>query len=102
MANFVFHQGRLPTKEIDPAHPEFTIQLETLVPNLGVIKIAGKVSAEAARKLAAHNGGAVLQGRLTVEAGKLALLDADFTFLDPKPAQPPSAPAEPTGNGSGA
>jgi hypothetical protein len=103
--NIVFRQGRLPTKEIDPASGEFVLQLAAMAPavvkDLGVIKIAGQVSAEAAQKLAAHKGGAVLQGRITVEDGKLVLLDAGLTFLDPKPAQPPPAPSGPTGSGSG-
>jgi hypothetical protein len=40
--------------------------------------------AKAARKLAAHAGGAVLQGRLIVEGGKLSLADAGFTWIEPK------------------
>jgi hypothetical protein len=75
-ANIVFPEGKLPT--IDAARPEFVLQL-------GPVEISGKVNAKAARKLAAHNGGAVLQGRLVVEGDRLALLDAGFTWIDPKP-----------------
>jgi hypothetical protein len=35
--------------------------------------------------LAQHAGGAVLQGKLVAEGGKLSLLDAGFTWIDPKP-----------------
>jgi hypothetical protein len=53
------------------------------------------VNAKAARKLAQHNGGAALQGRLIVEGGKLVLAEAGFTWIDPKPA------AEATAEGGG-
>jgi hypothetical protein len=88
-ANIVFPEGKLPT--IDPANPAFVLQL-------GPVEISGKVNAKAARRLAAHAGAAVLQGRLVVESGRLTLLDAGFTFIDPKPpAEAPAAPAAPSG-----
>jgi hypothetical protein len=74
--NVVFPAGKLPG--IDPNDPSFTLAL-------GGFEIHAKVNAKAARKLAAHAGGAVLQGKLVVEGGKLALLDAGFTWIEPKP-----------------
>jgi hypothetical protein len=74
--NVVFREGELPA--IDPANPEFVLFL-------GGFQITAKVNAKAARKLATHQGGAVLQGKLVSEGGKLALLDAGFTWIDPKP-----------------
>jgi hypothetical protein len=75
----VFKPGQLPA--IDPDRPEFTIQI-------GNTRIAGKVNAKAARKLAVHQGGAVLQGRLVEEHGQLTLLECGFQFLDPpKPVE---------------
>jgi hypothetical protein len=71
----VFPEGKLPA--IDPADPAFVLVL-------GGVEIRGKVNAKAARKLAQHQGGAVLQGRVIVEAGKLSLADAGFTWIDPK------------------
>jgi hypothetical protein len=50
-----------------------------------VERIRGQVNPKAARKLAQHRGGAVLQGKLVVEGGKLDLIDAGFTWIDPKP-----------------
>jgi hypothetical protein len=35
------------------------------------------------RELAQHTGGAVLQGRLLVEGGKLVLAEAGFSWIDP-------------------
>jgi hypothetical protein len=52
---------------------------------LGGFEIAGEVNAKAARELAAPAGGAVLQGKLVSEGGKLALLDAGSTWIEPKP-----------------
>jgi hypothetical protein len=72
----VFPEGKLPA--IDPADPAFVLVL-------GVVEIGGKVNAKAARKLAQHTGGAVLQGKVIVEAGKLSLADAGFTWIEPKP-----------------
>jgi hypothetical protein len=72
----VFPEGKLPG--IDPNNPSFTLVL-------GGFEIAGKINPKAARKLAAHAGGAVLQGRLIVEGGKLVLAEAGFTWIDPKP-----------------
>jgi hypothetical protein len=71
----VFPEGKLPA--IDPADPAFTLVL-------GSHEIHGQVNAKAARKLAQHKGGAVLQGKLVSVGGKLALVDAGFTFIDPK------------------
>ena len=73
--NVVFPAGKLPA--INPAAPEFTLVL-------GSFEIAGKVNSKAARKLAAHQAWAVLQGRLTVEGGKLALAEAGFSWIEPK------------------
>ena len=51
---------------------------------MGDVEIGGKVNPKAARKLAQHKGGAVLQGKLIVEAGKLSLADAGFSWIEPK------------------
>src|SRR4051794_9603559 len=74
----VFRQGELPA--IDPARPEFALQL-------GAVAIRGTVNPKAARKQAAHQGGAVLQGRLTEQNGKLVLTDGGFTFIEPRPPE---------------
>jgi hypothetical protein len=74
--NVVFPEGKLPG--IDPNDPSFTLVL-------GGFEIRGKVNAKAARKLAAHTGGAVLQGKLIVEGGKLSLAEAGFSWIEPKP-----------------
>jgi hypothetical protein len=71
----VLPEGKLPA--IDPADPGFVLLL-------GGREIPGKVNPKAARKLAQHRGGAVLQGKLVAQAGKLNLLDAGFTWIDPK------------------
>jgi hypothetical protein len=78
-ANIVFKADELP--RIDPNNPVFVLQLGSTV-------IHGRVNAKAARKLAQHQGGVVLQGRLIVEAGKLVLTDAGFSWLEPKPSTP--------------
>jgi hypothetical protein len=75
--NVVFPAGKLPA--IDPGAPQFVLAL-------GPFEIRGHVNAKAARKLASHTGGAVLQGKLIVEAGHLALLDAGFQFIEPRPS----------------
>jgi hypothetical protein len=81
--NVVFPEGKLPA--IDPNDPSFTLVL-------GGFEIHGKVNAKAARKLAQHTGGAVLQGKLIVEAGKLVLAEAGFSWIEPKPqAQAPGS-----------
>jgi hypothetical protein len=72
----VFPEGKLPA--IDPDRPEFVLAL-------GGVQIAGKVNAKAARKLASHTGGAVLQGRLLYQGGGLVLAEAGFQFIEPKP-----------------
>jgi hypothetical protein len=72
----VFPAGKLPG--IDPANPEFVLFLDGF-------QIHGKVNAKAARKLAQHAGGAVLQGKLMVEGGKLSLTEAGFSWIEPKP-----------------
>ena len=74
--NVVFREGELPS--IDPAKPEFVLAL-------GGFEIHGKINPKAARKLAVHASGAVLQGKLVSEGGKLALLDGGFTWIDPRP-----------------
>jgi hypothetical protein len=83
--NVVFREGQLPV--IDPANPAFVLVL-------GGLEIRGKVNAKAARKLAQHTGGAVLHGKLVSEGGKLSLLDAGFTWIDPKPKAGVEAAAE--------
>jgi hypothetical protein len=82
----VFPEGKLPA--IDPADPAFVLVL-------GKLEIHGKVNPKAARKLAQHRGGAVLQGKLVAEGSKLNLLDAGFTWIDPKAAAAPEAGAAP-------
>ena len=62
---------------IDPADPAFVLAL-------GGLEIRGQVNPKAARKLSQHRGGAVLQGKLVAEGGRLNLLDAGFTWIDPK------------------
>jgi hypothetical protein len=76
--NAVFKAGSLP--RIDPNSPEFII-------DLGGFQILARVNAKAARKLAIHQGGAVLQGRLVVEHGKPVLLEGGFQWIDPKPVE---------------
>ena len=76
--NVVFPQGKLPA--IDPARPEFML-------DLGGVKICARINSKAARKLAVQTGGAVLQGRLLVEGGKLCLVDAGFSWIDPRPVE---------------
>ena len=75
--NVVFREGSLPA--ISPDDPSFLL-------DLGGVQIVGSVNAKAARKLAAHQGGAVLQGKLVADKGRLVLLEAGFQFIDPKPA----------------
>jgi hypothetical protein len=72
----VFPAGKLPA--IDPNDPSFTLAL-------GGFEIRASVNPKAARKLAAWAGGAVLQGKLIVDDGKLVLADAGFTWIEPKP-----------------
>lgn len=76
----VFPQGKLP--RIDPLKPEFQI-------NLGGTTIWVSINAKAARKLQTWTGGAVLQGRLLCGSAGLKLLEAGFTYLDPKPVTTP-------------
>ena len=73
----VFPEGKLPA--IDPADPAFVLVL-------GGLEIHARVNPKAARKLAQHRGGAFVQGKLVVvEGGRLDLLDAGFTLIDPRP-----------------
>jgi hypothetical protein len=51
---------------------------------LGGFEIQGRVNPKAARKLGRHRGGAVLQGKLIAEGGRLNLLDAGFSWIDPQ------------------
>jgi hypothetical protein len=74
--NIVFREDQLPA--LDPNDPSFLLVM-------GSVEIRGRVHAKAARKLAVHKGGVVLQGRLVVEAGNLVLTDAGFSWIDPKP-----------------
>jgi hypothetical protein len=85
----VFPEGNLPA--IDPADPAFVLVL-------GGLEIRGKVNAKAARKLAGHKGGAVLQGKLVAQGGKLDLLDAGFSWIDPKAEAASSQPAAEKGS----
>jgi hypothetical protein len=71
----VFPEGKLPP--IDPDDPAFVLVL-------GGVQIHGQVNPKAARKLAQHQGGAVLQGKLFFDAGKLSLADAGFNWIEPK------------------
>ena len=71
----VFPEGSLPA--IDPADTAFVLPLAGR-------EIRGQVNPKAARKRAQHRGGAVLQGKLVAEGGKLDLLDAGFSWIDPK------------------
>ena len=86
----VFPAGKLPA--LDPNDPNFTLAL-------GGFEIRASVNPKAARKLAQHQGGAVLQGKLVAEGGKLSLLDAGFTWIDPKPRA--EAAATPDSDGGG-
>ena len=74
---------------IDPAAPAFVLVL-------GTLEIHGKVNPKAARKLAQHPGGAVLQGKLIANGGKLRLLEAGFTWIEPKAEAGPAAPQQST------
>jgi hypothetical protein len=76
--SIVFPEGKLPA--IDPAHPSFVIAL-------GEHTIQAGVNAKAARKLATHEGGAVLQGKLVAQGDKLVLIEAGFTWLEPRAVQ---------------
>jgi hypothetical protein len=69
----VFKTGSLP--RVDPDNPTFRLALGDFVINV-------TVSAKAARKLAAHSGGAVLQGKLVTENGRLRLTEAGFQFFE--------------------
>jgi hypothetical protein len=79
-----FKTGALP--RIDPNRPEFTLVL-------GTVHIRGSISAKSARKIAAHQGGAVLQGRLVEQGGKLTLVDGGFSFFDARPVETTSPEA---------
>jgi len=71
----VFPEGKL--LAIDPADPAFALVL-------GSLEIPGQVNPQAARKLAQPRGGAVLQGKMVAEGGQLNLLDAGFSWIDPR------------------
>ncbi len=71
----VFPEGKLPA--IDPNNPEFLLLL-------GSMEVRSKVNAKAARKLVQHRGGAVLQGKLVNVNGMPNLIDAGFSWLEPK------------------
>lgn len=83
-----FKAGFLP--QVDPEDPVFRI-------NLGSHAILATISPKAARRLIKHTGPATLQGRLVDNAGQLWLVDAGFTFIDPKPSPTPD-PATPLAN----
>jgi hypothetical protein len=82
-----FKAGELP--RVDPNDPVIKIVL-------GTVEITARINAKSARKLAVHPGGAVLQGKLSVEGGRLVLAEAGFQFLDPKPAADAAKPAAAT------
>jgi hypothetical protein len=82
-AAIVFKTGSLP--RVDPGNPKFVL-------TLGEFSIDVTISAKAARKLATHAGGAVLQGRLVCENGRLRLTEAGFSWFDQPVA--PAVPAE--------
>jgi len=75
-ATVPFKAGSLP--QIDPGDPTFVLVL-------GAFRIPVRINPKAARKLTSWEGSAVLQGKLVVQDGRLVMLDAGFTFLDPKP-----------------
>lgn len=79
----VYRAGELP--QVDPANPVIPIELAGL-------KTMAKNASKAARKLQSHGGGAVLQGRLATEDGRLVLLDAGFQWLEPKTEPDPTPP----------
>jgi hypothetical protein len=100
-AAVVFPAGKLPS--IDPGDPTFMLVLGcTPGTSSGpvMLEIRGKVNAKAARRLAAHTGAAVLQGRLVLEGSNAVLLDGGFQFLPPKdvesvePVGPTTQPTE--------
>jgi hypothetical protein len=73
-----FKAGSLP--QVNPRRPHFMLDLDGL-------KITCAINPKAARKLATWEGGALLQGRLVVEGGFPALVDAGIQFFDPKPVE---------------
>jgi hypothetical protein len=75
-ATVPFRAGSLPS--VDPTNPAFELVLDG-------VKIQSRVNAKAARKLAVWQGSAVLQGKLVVEGGRLVLIDAGFSWVEPKP-----------------
>ena len=82
----VFRAGALPA--ISPNDPMFDLAIGD-----PPTKVAVKINPKAARKLQVHPGGAVLQGTLKVEAGRLMLDSAGFTFLEGKPPSPATPPS---------
>ena len=81
-----FKAGELP--KVDERDPSILLDLDGF-------RIAVRINAKAARKLAVHDGGAVLQGRLLVESGHLVLKDAGFQWIEQNPATPSSLPLNP-------
>jgi len=73
---FKFKDGGL---KIAPEDPRFLI-------SIGGVYVSGKISAKSARKLAAHQGGCSLVGRLTWQDNQLQLLEAGVVF-HVKPAE---------------
>ena len=72
-AHIYVRAGRLP--EISPSNPEFEIVV-------GRLKVRVRVTPRAARRLADHEGPALLVGRLhTDDDGRLVLLNAGFEFI---------------------
>jgi hypothetical protein len=78
--SIAFPPGSLPS--VAPQKPELTLDLGD-----GYL-IWVSISPKSARKLAAWQGSAVLQGRLVRGSAGLKLLDAGFTFIDPTGDRP--------------
>lgn len=75
----VFRAGALPS--ISPNDPVFDLAIGD-PPTL----VSVRINPKAASKLVTWAGDAMLQGTLRVQAGRLVLDSAGFTFLDPKPS----------------
>jgi hypothetical protein len=73
-----FSAGTLP--RVDPDKPYIRLAF-------GPAFICVTISAKTARRLAQHQGGGKLEGRLITLNGQLQLLDAGFQLFDPKNAK---------------
>ena len=90
--NVVFRAGELP--RIDDKNPTFTL-------SIGSVNVAARINGKAARKLAVWPHGAVLQGRLVCENGRLVLNEAGFQWIEPKPPAEPAPVEAQTGESNG-